>query len=74
MINVPAGTININNDLVIQSDITVIGASARTNDHRRRPQVPRVPGHVDRQREDQPPHDPQRRRRARAARPTAAAS
>ena len=28
-INVPAGTININNDLVIQSDITVIGASAR---------------------------------------------
>ncbi len=29
-INVPAGTININNDLVIQSDITVIGANART--------------------------------------------
>src|SRR5215204_616926 len=29
-INVPAGVININNDLVIQSDITVIGASART--------------------------------------------
>ena len=31
VINVPAGTININNDLVIQSDITIIGASARTN-------------------------------------------
>jgi len=30
-INVPAGTININNDLVIQSDITVNGVSARTN-------------------------------------------
>src|SRR5215213_7833679 len=29
-INVPAGVININNDLVIQSDITVVGASART--------------------------------------------
>src|SRR4051812_27952057 len=31
VINVPAGTININNDLVIQSDITVNGTSARTN-------------------------------------------
>ena len=31
VINVPAGTININNDLVIQSDITVNGVSARTN-------------------------------------------
>ena len=30
IINVPAGVININNDLVIQSDITVNGASART--------------------------------------------
>src|SRR5919107_1180133 len=30
-INVPAGTINVNNDLVIQSDITVVGTSARTN-------------------------------------------
>src|SRR6478735_5089008 len=30
IINVPAGTININNDLLIQSDITVNGASART--------------------------------------------
>jgi hypothetical protein len=30
-INVPAGTININNDLVIQSDITVNGVSARSN-------------------------------------------
>lgn len=29
-INVPTSTINISNDLVIQSDITVIGASART--------------------------------------------
>ena len=29
-INVPAGVININNDLVIQSDITVNGANART--------------------------------------------
>src|SRR3954469_14381215 len=31
VINVPAGTINVNNDLVIQSDITVNGTSARTN-------------------------------------------
>jgi hypothetical protein len=31
IINVPAGTININNDLVIQSDITVNGVSARSN-------------------------------------------
>src|SRR5688572_10892651 len=30
-INVPAGTINVNNDLVIQSDITVVGTSARAN-------------------------------------------
>ena len=30
IINVPAGEIDINNDLVIQSDITVNGASART--------------------------------------------
>ena len=56
-------TININNDLVIQSDITVIGASARTTI---------IDGNVKyrgfrvtstRQRQDQPPHDPQRRRR-----------
>ena len=30
VINVPAGEIDINNDLVIQSDITVNGANART--------------------------------------------
>jgi hypothetical protein len=30
-INVPAGTINLNNDLVVQSDITIAGTSARTN-------------------------------------------
>ncbi len=30
-INVPAGTININNDLVILSDITINGVSARSN-------------------------------------------
>ena len=29
-INVPAGMINISNDLVIQSDITIVGVSART--------------------------------------------
>src|SRR4051812_31036536 len=31
VINVPAGTISINNDLVVQSDITINGVSARTN-------------------------------------------
>ena len=31
IINVPAGTININNDLVVGSDMTIVGASARTN-------------------------------------------
>ena len=43
-INVPAGTININNDLVIQSDITVVGTSARTNIIDGGGEVPRLPG------------------------------
>ncbi|MDA0164689.1 Ig-like domain-containing protein [Solirubrobacter ginsenosidimutans] len=30
-INVPAGTININNDLAVGSDMTIVGTSARTN-------------------------------------------
>src|SRR4051794_2645977 len=31
VINVPAGTININNDLAVASDVTIVGTSARTN-------------------------------------------
>ena len=31
IINVPSGTININNDLVVASDMTIVGTSARTN-------------------------------------------
>src|SRR5215208_3650979 len=30
-INVPAGTININNDMLVGSDVTIAGTSARTN-------------------------------------------
>src|SRR3954465_2909056 len=30
-INVPAGTINIGNDMVADSDVTIAGTSARTN-------------------------------------------
>ena len=30
-INVPAGTININNDMLVGSDMTIVGTSARTN-------------------------------------------
>jgi hypothetical protein len=31
VINVPAGTININNDMLVGSDVTIVGTSARTN-------------------------------------------